>query len=569
MTKTKNIHTYIIYSIISTLGIYAIYMGVIVPPFFGYYTVDENLLVDSGVFLWFGNTPRCLDWPASPSILLFYGLFAIQLLYKISLVLYNFQDINEIFNVIDYEVYRYLINRKTLILVGRTVQLIIVILILFRIAYIIIDSKVNKTIQFSKFWVALMVTTSYCIWLNTPILRPEAIAGILFLFIVSSFTFTNELQEKDTIVISLIFGIIMAQRLLFAFFWPTIVISVYFLTKQKRKEITIKSILISIISLSVFCPFLISDSLVMMKSFVGGILIKINDTPMDTFLNYPYINTYLRNYFNLITLIFFASGIWNIFTKSNIVLKILIVNFILYLFFVLHSSKIYDTHILPLSIIAIFIEIYGLDYFFYLIPKYNKILYLFILYSVTINLNKFVNFQNEKHITTSIEQAYHKIKTLPKGSRLIAFPEFDVYLQKSMNCLLREQLHNNDTQKKVEKLNYSLNNKNGAALKFEKLPLIINNIAFEDEDLYESQYNILIKYANLKDTVRRYDFDIYLENTEYSSHSIQTNKAVSLFKAGDYDYFVSDFKIEGFIPEYIFNGSVDFPIYFYRNKYLQ
>jgi len=398
-----------------------------------------------------------------------------------------------------------------------------------------------------------------------PVLRPEAISGSLFILLIARLIFTDSLTTRDIITCAVLFGLILAQRLIFAFFIPFYVIAVFLLVSQHKVKNVLFSLLIMMLSFIIFCPFIISDTLVIMKSFVGGIIAKMNDKPMGTFFNMEYLKVYFSEPINYIILILSALGIFQILKMKKILYYVLIGNLFLFLFLVLRSSKIYDTHVLPAGVINLFLVGFGLSY---IAEKGKatgqKIALVFTAILVFSSFSEAYAQHKRVHARLNMHAASEWILSLPSGTKMLMNPEFEFYIPKTEACLLREKAQNLDTLKMIKKINFLLGNKGAAELSEKDLPVIANAFAFEDEKQYDAQYRILLKYAS-SEKRKMYDYDIYFDAIELASHSVQTQEAIKEFRAGKYEYMVTEYQLDGKTPVRIFNKDEGSYYYVYNN----
>jgi len=556
-------HRTIIFTLLSLVIFCIFYCSVIDPPFHGYYTTDENFVADSGVLLWYGNTPRGLDWPAAPSMLFYFIAFGISCLLTVIENLGNIHGLISVFECFDHQAYNYLTDREPFILLGRGFQILAVGLILYQTTQIIYRQNHYLLTDAVKFILPVLFITSTLVLDTTPVLRPEALSGNLFILFLARVVFSEKLSTKDIIICSAIFGLILAERLIFAFFLPFYLGAVFLMGNANRFRNILFSLLIIVVSFILFCPFIISDTLVVMKSFVGGIIAKINDKPMGTFFNKEYIGIYFSNPVNILILILAGLGLMNLFKTRKAIYFLLAGNLFLFLFLVLRSSLIYDTHVLPAGVVTLFLVGLGLGF---VVERFKgigfKIALAIVIVIAATNITEAFTYHKGVHRKLNMHDARAWILSLPSETRLLLNPEFEFYVPKSKNCLLREEALNTDEQKMIKKLNYLLGRKAGMGVEGKDLPIIANAFAFEDERQYDAQYKILIKYVS-ESKNKVYDYDIYYQSVELASHSVQTQEALKNFKDGKYEYMVTETKIPGMEPIKVFDKAWGITFYVY------
>jgi hypothetical protein len=564
MISSKN-RRLITYTLLALVILSVFISGVIFAPFFGYYTTDENFVADSGVLMWYGNTPRGLDWPAAPSMLFYFFVFGLACFKSILVNSGSIHGLVSVFESFDLEAYQYLWEREPYILVGRAVQILAVGYILYNTLRLIHQRNHVLLTDALRLFLPVVLVASTIVFANLPVLRPEAIAGSLFILLLARLIFTESLSARDIILCSAIFGLILAQRLIFAFFLPYYLIAVFMLSGGYKLKNVLFALLVILLSFIVFCPFILSDTLVVMKSFVGGIIAKMNDKPMGTFFNMEYLKVYFNEPVNYIILLLSFLGTFKMLRTGKVVYLALIANLLVFLFLVLRSSKIYDTHVLPAGVVNLFLVGFGLSYIAETWKATGqKVALVLVLILAFVSFKEAYAQHVRVHARLNMHAASEWIGTLPSGTKMLLNPEFEFYIPKNAACLRREQAQNLDTLKMIRKLNFLLGNKGAAELSEKDLPIIANAFAFEDEKQYDAQYRILLKYA-AKEKRKVYDYDIYFDSIELASHSVQTQEAIREFNAGKYQYMVTELALEGKTPIKIFNQEQGAYFFVYRN----
>lgn len=554
MISAKNCKT-IKYILLGLVILSLLLCSVVFPPFHGYYTTDENFVADSGVLLWYGNTPRGLDWPAAPHMLFYYITFGISALLAAIQNAAGITGLISIFDIFDAQAYRYLSDREPFILIGRTVQILVVGFLLYKTAVILLRQDHPLLTEPVRLFIPIILITSTFVLDTSPVLRPEALSGNLFILLLARLIFSNSLTRQDVVVCSGIFGLILAERLIFAFFFPFFLGAIFLLSGDKKFQKAALSLVTIFIAFVLFCPFIITDTLVVMKSFVGGIIAKINDKPMGTFFNMEYIGTYLSNPVNLLIIILAGLGLYTLLKTGKVIYYLLIGNLAIFLFLVLRSSLIYDTHVLPAGVVTMFLVGIGLGF---VADKFKfwgwKIAGLLVVVIAISHMVLSAKYHGQVRRKLNMHDACAWISTLPSGTRMLVNPEFEFYIPKSEKCLLREQALNLDNRKMIKKLNYLLGSKAGMEVEGKDLPIIANAFAFEDERQYDAQYQILLKYTPLE-KAKVYDYDVYFDAVELASHSVQTEQALQDFENGKYEYLVTEKFMKNHTPVKTFNKS--------------
>ncbi|WP_247234962.1 hypothetical protein [Telluribacter sp. SYSU D00476] len=565
MLNTKNTQL-LTFLVLSAIWIYTFYVSVVSPPFFSYYTVDENSVADSGVFLWYGITPRCLDWPATPTALIFFLIYGVDVLITLLSSIGTYDSLIGVFEKFDFAAYQYLINREPYILIARTIQLVVIGLFLFLTVRFIYRQNHPLLTPVVQACLSILIVTSYVVWFNAPVLRPEAISGCIFLYILVQLVFSSQVTAHRARELSILFAVVIAERLLFLFVSPIFYLSLFFLLpKQERWRVTLNSMGTTLLVFVALCPFLLTDPLVVAKSFVGGIIAKMNDKPMETLFNQEYIGSYFDNPTSYLIIILSSLGTYVLLRQKKIQYWVVVFNWLFFLFLVLRSAKIYDTHVLPAGVITLVMAGLGVGFVYQQSRKAGGVVSLVLVLVIAIsNQWQYYTFQEGGHKRINVFSAYDWVQTLPTDSKLLVPIDFEFYLKKSGQALLRNQEQRKDTTLMVRKLNYLLGNKEGNEVNNAGLAVVAKSFAFEDEGLYDIQYQILLRYSDRKD-VPKYDYDVYMDNVLLTSHSVEWEKSLQDFKAGKYKYLITDRAVDGYSPIKEFKGEEGSEMRVYQN----
>ena len=556
----------ITYTILGLVILSLLICSVVFPPFHGYYTTDENFVADSGVLLWYGNTPRGLDWPAAPHMLFYYLTFGVSCLLATVRNIGSVTGLISVFDIFDLQAYKFLADREPYILIGRTFQILAVGFLLYRTALTIYRQNHELLTEPVRLFLPIIFITSTLVLDTSPVLRPEALSGNLFILLLARMIFSNSLTQKEIAVYSGIFGLVLAERLIFAFFVPFYLGAVFLLANRNKFQNSAFAVLMIFVAFVLFCPFIITDTLVVMKSFVGGIIAKINDKPMGTFFNKDYIGLYVSNPVNVVILLLAALGLFSMLRTRKIVYYLLIGNLAVFLFLVLRSSLIYDTHVLPAGVVTMFLVGLGLGFVAEKFPVWGfRIASLLVAIIAISHILSSVEYHGRVRKKLNMHDACAWISTLPNETRMLVNPEFEFYIPKSEACLLREQALNLDSQKMIRKLNYLLGSKAGMEVEGKNLPIIASAFAFEDEQQYDAQYRILLKFTPAEKT-KVYDYDVYFDSVELASHSVQTMQAFKDFENGKYEYLVTEKFLEDRRPIKTFNKEWGNHYYVYQRQ---
>jgi hypothetical protein len=294
-------------------------------------------------------------------------------------------------------------------------------------------------------------------------------------------------------------------------------------------------------------PFIITDTFVVLKSFLGGVFTKINHDKMDTYFNMSYINNFSKEPINLIFSLLCTVGIWFLvkFHVSKSVALIFILNFLFILFSSLKAAQLYNTHTFPLSMMAIIMIAFGTYGLSLLIKEKQR---KFTLGFIAIMLFTNTIWAIQKNKLSVIEQqqnladAISWIKSLNDNEKILLSLDFDGLIPKNKVCLLREYEANASEIYRINKLNNLLKMPSTDSLSKFTLPILAQSFAFEDEKLFDTQYQIALKYIDV-DENKRFETDYFFKNNNNMSHCYIQSEALKRFQEGKYNYLISQVQL--------------------------
>ena len=496
-------------------------------------------------------------------MLTFFVLFGLTAAWRIAASLGGPGGFADVFTQIDLAAHNYLTHREALLLPGRSIQLVLVGAVVFLTVRWVYRRQHPLLAGWARHALALLIVTSPLVWVNAPVLRPEAISGSLFLYIIVKLVFSERLTSREGYGLAALFGVVLAERLLFVFVAPVVAGGIFFLVQERKWVVSFRSLLLIVAVFVTLCPFILTDPLVVLKSFVGGILAKMQDKPMPTFFNEAFIGEFFNNPVNYLAVFLALVGIWVMLRERKPLYWLLAGNWLLFLFLVLRSAKIYGSHVLPAGVFTLVAVALGIRFLATKLPKSTLAASVTVVLLAAVGGYEVVSYQIKSHERTNIAQAYEWVKTLPGEPRLLLHPDLETYVPKSRECLLRELAQNQDTVKMVRKLGYLIGGK-GGRVDAEPLPYVAYAFAFEDERLYETQYQLLLRYGE-RSRERKFDYDVYQDNTELASHSVQTEAAIQDFREGKYDYLVTERKLDDLEPVEVFSQDGRETVYGYAS----
>jgi hypothetical protein len=530
------------------------YHGIISPPPIITFTTDENFIGESGIFLLFGITPRALEWAAIPSTLIAYLIFILWCGFSLLKNLSSINGLPDILTIIDKNAFYYLNHREEFVIWERWIQIILIGFIIYKTIQFILKSKHPVFTQEIKLILTILCVCSEVIWISVPLIRPEALSGSLYLYLNIRLLFTEKITPKISATLLIIFIFIFTQRLIFISFTPFVLGSI--LINLWHQKISWKTYLnylgIVVLVLLALMPFIITDTFVVLKSFLGGVFTKINHDKMDTYFNMSYINNFIQEPINILFSLFCVIGTWFFIKRhsSKFISILFILNFLFILFSSLKAAQLYNTHTFPMSMMAIILIAFGISGIISFIKEDKRIwvlgvlcLFLFTNTLWVIYNNKRLVFEQQQNLADAISW----IKSLNKNEKILLALDFDGLIPKNKQCLMREYEANASEVYRMDKLSKLLKMPVSDSLSKFTLPILAQSFAFEDEKLFDIQYQIALKYINT-DSTKRFDTDYFFKNNNNMSHCYVQNEALKRFNEGNYRYIVSHEQIPNLKP---------------------
>lgn len=561
--------TFISFGILLIFITISFYYGIISPPPLITYTTDENFIGESGIFLLFGNTPRALEWAALPSTFIAYIIFliwcGISLISKIS----SLHELTDILSVIDKNAFYYLNHREEFVLWERVIQILLVGFIIFKTIQFIINSSHPALNDNLKTILTILCVCSDTIWVTVPLIRPEALSGSLFLLVTVKILFSEKITPKIATTILILFIVTVTQRLIFLFLSPFVLggIMTHLWKQNIGWKVYMKYLTIILLALFALMPFIITNTFVVLKSFLGGVFIKLNHDKMDSYFNMNYINDFLSKPLNILLSLLALIGMWFIIKKypSKFLIFLFLGNFLFFLFTSLKAAQLYVTHTFPLSMMAIILIGFGLSGILELIKGKSKqwVLIGFSFILVINSLIAVVKYNADiKEQLQNLGDAIAWVKSLQNNEKIALELDFDGLIPKNKATLMREYQANASEKYRIGKLHKLLKVPQSDSLNKFPLPIIAQSFAFEDEKLFDTQYQIALKYVDT-DNRKRFDTDYFFENNSMMSHCLVREDALRRFENGEYHYLISKAQLDNKKPlkTFLKTGGVGFWVY--------
>ena len=166
----------------------------------------------------------------------------------------------------------------------------------------------------------------------------------------------------------------------------------------------------------------------------------------------------------------------------------------------------------------------------------------------------------------NIADAVSWVKGLENNEKIALTLDFDGLIPKNKACLLREYDANASDNYRIHKLAKLLKMPLSDSISKFTIPILAQSFAFEDEKLFDTQYQIALKYVD-SDSTKRFDTVYFFENNNNMSHCILKDQALRSFQAGKYKYIISKDQIPNLTPvkSFIKNGGDIFWAYEFKS----
>ncbi|CCH03026.1 hypothetical protein FAES_5027 [Fibrella aestuarina BUZ 2] len=536
---------------------FALFISYVRPPLSGYFTTDEQFIADSGVFMLYGATPRCLDWPGIPMVLVFYVLAIGQCgLNLLAAATSGPLTAVDAFGIVDKTVYTYLTDRVPLLVAGRTVQLLLVFGLLFWCIQLIYKSQVALLPRVMRFPLVVLLCLSFDVLAGAPVVRPEGLAYALFavaslLVLVGNF---REGSWRLPVIVLGVMALMISQRLLFVFTFPFLLGGLLLqMGFSLRRAVGTLALLLLCTLLAM--PFLFTDSFVVLKAFLGGMLQKVNGAPQPTYFNWTYIRDSVLGtptVWQAALIVIGSVAFWRFYPKRGVA-ALLLGNLLFLTVTIFHASKIYHTHTLPIRCLTLFPLLYGL---YWLYRATNRIWVMYGLLAIYVMANAYEGWDmvRASFISNPMWDVVTYLKTLPDSKRVLIDPIFDNVAPRSQKTLARELSNIQDMTLTQVKYKRQLGGKVEG-----DVPIAMVATLSEDERLAVLQRQVLARYTPAG---RFPDSFVYTDYPGFVNYFIDKASAMADFDKGQYDYLVTYEALPNRQPVRIFWTEAYWPAFF-------
>ncbi|MBO0931281.1 hypothetical protein [Fibrella aquatilis] len=511
-----------------------LFVTLIYPPDGGYFTTDEQFIADSGVFMLYGATPRCLDWPGIPMVLVFYLLGLGQsALNVISAASHGGLSAVGVFGIIDQTANAYLLDRIPLIRAGRMVQLLLVALLLFNTVRTIYRADSLRLPPVLRLPLVVILCLQYDCLVWPPAIRPEGLAYALFTCLAVQLLFGEQAQRGWRTILLVLTALLLSQRLLFVFTMPFILGTMLVRTGLTWRQAgrIVGGLLVCLL---LTMPFLVTDSLVLLKSFFGGLLMKVNGGAQASFFNWDYVQTMVlptpTAWLPVLTLLG-SLAFWR-FYPNRLIAALLVGNLLLLTLSIFHSSVIYITHTLPLRTLSVFLLAYSAYGLYRWLGNRMWVLYAATGLIALSNVAESVMLEHDLLLPSNLMRANAYANTLPANARVLIDATFDNTLARSQKTALRELQALQNPVLTGQKFARQFGGKTAL-----NVPVAMQTTLLEDDRLTMLQRQV---QAQQTPPDRFPDFYFMADVSGFTNYFIDKKQALADFRAGQYDYLVTE-----------------------------
>lgn len=508
------------------------------PPDRGYFTTDEQFIADSGVFMLYGATPRCLDWPGIPMVLVFYLLALGQcLLTLIGTAMAGKLSAVGVFEIVDKTAYAYLLDRTPLIVAGRLVQILLVSGLLLWCVRIIHRASATLLPPLLRLPLVIILCLQYDVLTSTPVIRPEGLSYALFavaslLILFGDFSTESPARSwRQPATVLLLIALLISHRLLFVFTLPFL-LGGLLLRMGWRWQRTLGLLALFLLFVLLTMPFLWTDTFVLLKAFAGGMLMKVNSAQSSSFFNWDYVTSMVLpapTIWQLVLLPIGAVAFWRWYPNRGVA-ALLVVNLVLLTLSIFHSSTIYITHTLPLRTMSLFLLAYAV-YGLYQVTQRRWLIYGLAGLMGLSQVAESVLLEADLLRPSMFWRAADFLQKLPANTPVLIEADFDNVTPRSRQTLLRELSAIQDQTLTQVKYDRQFGGKISAAI-----PVALRTSLSEDERLALLQRQIQAQYTPPNRYVDLYYFS---PATGFVNYFVEQNTAFADFAKGRYTYLIT------------------------------
>lgn len=543
---------------------YNLYWGVFNPPTGNYFTTDEQFIADSGVLMLYGLTPRCLDWPAIPMVLLYYVLTLLHSGFDLLMHVSGLKSLPDLFTRIDQLVAQYFMDRSPYLMAGRLIQITLTTGLLAGLVKVFHRADYRRLPPLTGLFLSLLVVINADVLSATTVIRPEALAYPLCMVLTGLLLFGKLATPRSQFICLLLTALLISQRLIFIVMLPFWIGGLLLRINRfsVRSLVGVSGGLLGLLFLTM--PFLWTDTLVLIKAFAGGVLVKVGALGQPLGFNWSYLLNSAQipaNWVYGLTPIGAYFFIRQYPQRS--VAWLFVITIFLYGIMVFRSSVIYSTHTMPLRCLSWPLIAYagvgiceGLWGNTQVARIGVGILGIALAFLV---VWEGIDFEKCSHQPLTKYEVVAWFDTLPASATVLMPNDFEGVMVKSRRCLERERTAIEDSalaSLKMQRLMSYVGGRNDKVA----LPVLWQVTMSEDEKAALIQHDLLIQYSP-----KRQPADTYFFSTSvgFINYYLPQEQALNDFEAGRYTYAIVDQPLAHQTPLKVFNQGWGVTYYAY------
>ncbi len=522
--------------------LFCLYWSVLNPPVGVYYTTDEQFIADSGVLMVYGLTPRCFDWPAIPMVLVYYLLTLVHIAFDLLTHLSALHGLTGIFSRIDHTIAQYFADRTAYLLAGRVLQIMLAGGLLALLIRIINRADPQRLPPVAGQLLMLLLVLNTDLLIGTTVIRPEGLAYPLAM-LLTGLILVGRLTTRQSLLWGLLLtALLISQRLIFAFLLPFWLGGLLLRTGRFSVRYLVQLSAGLLVALLLTMPFIWTDTLILVKAFAGGVLVKVNAPGHQSGFNWPFLWTSLQVPSNWIYSLTLIGGY--VFIRQypqRAVAWLLVGTLLLYGLMVFRSSTIYPTHTLPLRCLSLPLTAYGGAAVCQWLAERIRwwraggtlATGMFGILMGILFVAESVEYQKLNHQPLIQQSVLAWLQTLPATDTVLMPNEFEGVIRKSRSCLQRELEAIESPVMSRPKLNRIMSYIGGGNAS----SVLLEATLFEDEKAAIMQHKLLIQDATQAQPADTY---FYSPDVGFINYYLPREAALDDFQRGRYTYLLTD-----------------------------
>jgi hypothetical protein len=527
------------------------------------YTWDEFFITDGGVFMWYGLPPRALEWPAGISCYLYYLIWLGHYLYNICRHFSEIHSLHEALNWVDFTTYQYLTHTEHYLMAGRVMQVLLCSLILWFTNKLLLRYGAQWLSDSDKTWLTVLLAFAPYSWYHAFVIRPDILAIFLIQLLLVAVLFCENLPKRHLQTLLFVLGVCLAQRVTFLLAGLLVIVALLVQMYHQNKRpwvVILLEIRYVLLGFVLLVPFIITETLTFLKSFVGVIL---NENNGDIYsYNWEYIRGLFKDYTLYFWVIFSLFGVYYLYKNivSKTILLLFLVSFALNFHTVFSSGIISESRTVNCAVLGYMAVLGGI---LFLKNKYttHRVIYAGLVFGVLLLLLvPFRFYQKWSRQPQPRTQAYNWLMAnVPNHAKILIHELIEMPFLPTDSLALQYRLsHCEESLTTGERLKTIMPSR----WKHETVPIIARAVMLEEEQILLLKNRILLKYSHLQS--RKFGIYYYLDSNPQTPWSLKSTEALTGFETKKYDYILSNKRLPDKEPVVVFKGR-GYWIYIYKN----